>query len=266
MFPYFIIFNKMITTYFLLALIGAFVAGIFACALARKRGLDDNNIIIILLFAAIGVILGGHILYGITNIRLIPIIFESDSFSELIKNLQAVFGGAVFYGGLIGGIIAAYITMRVMKLDFKQYTDILTLAIPLFHSFARVGCFLGGCCYGIESEFGITVTGNTLVPSINDVSRFPVQLLEAVLNIILFIVLYLFYKKALIVNSLQGELIYIYLISYSIIRFFDEFLRGDEIRGFIFGISTSQFISILIFVISVIALVILHINEKRKYV
>lgn len=265
MFPYFIIFDKMITTYFLLALIGAFVAGIFACVVARKRGLDDNNIIIILLFTAIGVILGGHILYGITNIGLFPIIFESNCFSELIKNLQAVFGGAVFYGGLIGGIIAAYITMRVMKLDLKQHTDILTLAIPLFHSLARVGCFLGGCCYGIECEFGITVTGNTLVPSINDVSRFPVQLLEAVFNIILFIVLYLLYKKTLTVGSLQGKLIYIYLISYSIIRFFDEFLRGDEVRGFVLGISTSQFISILIFALTVLILVILHINDKRKY-
>ncbi|MBQ8267071.1 MAG: prolipoprotein diacylglyceryl transferase, partial [Clostridia bacterium] len=100
MFPYFIIFGKMITTYFLLALIGAFVAGVFACVLARKRGLDDNNIIIILLFSAVGAILGGHILYGITNIKLIPEIFNSHNFSELTKNLQAVFGGAVFYGGL----------------------------------------------------------------------------------------------------------------------------------------------------------------------
>lgn len=213
MFPYFVVFGKMITTYFLLALIGVFVAGIFACAVARKRGLDENNVIIILLFSAIGAIVGGHILYGITNIGLIPIIFKSDCFSEFIKNLQTVFGGAVFYGGLICGIIAAYITMRVMKLNLKQHTDILTLAIPLFHSFARIGCFLGGCCYGIECEFGITVTGNTLVPSINDVSRFPVQLLEAVFNIILFIVLYLFYKKTLTVGSLQGKLIYIHIVN-----------------------------------------------------
>ena len=264
MFPYFIIFGKMITTYFLLALIGAFVAGVFACVLARKRGLDDNNIIIILLFSAVGAILGGHILYGITNIKLIPEIFNSHNFSELTKNLQAVFGGAVFYGGLIGGIIAAYITMRVMKLDLKQYADILTLAIPLFHSLARVGCFLGGCCYGIECEFGIIVTGNILVPTINDVSRFPVQLLEAVLNAILFMTLYLLYKKTLIGSGLQGKLIYIYLILYSIIRFFDEFLRGDEIRGFVLGLSTSQFISILIFALTSLILLILRINDKRK--
>ncbi len=265
MFPYFVVFGKVITTYFLLSLVGAFVAGVFACGVARKRGLDDNNVIIILLFAAVGAILGGHMLYGITNISLIPEIFNSHNLEEVIKNLQAVFGGAVFYGGLLCGIVAAYITMRVMKLELKLYADVLTLAIPLFHSFARVGCFLGGCCYGIESKFGIAVSGNTLVPSINDVSRFPVQLLEAVLNGILFVVLYMIYKRPIFADKIQGKLILIYLVSYSFIRFFDEFLRGDEIRGFVLGISTSQIISILIFVTSVIVLMVLQTDNGRKH-
>lgn len=264
MFPYFVVFGRVITTYFLLSLVGAFVAGVFACGVARKRGLDDNNVIIVLLFAAIGAILGGHILYGITNINLMPEIFNSHNLAEFIKNLQAVFGGAVFYGGLIGGIVAAYITMRVMKLELKPYADVLSLAIPLFHSFARAGCFFGGCCYGIESKFGITVSGNTLVPSINDVSRFPVQLLEAMLNSILFVVLYMIYKRSIFAEKIQGKLILIYLVSYSFIRFFDEFLRGDEIRGFVLGISTSQFISILILVTSIVALIVLHTNNGRK--
>lgn len=263
MFPYFMLFDRMITTYFLMSLIGIFAAGLFACRLTRKRGLDDNDTIIVLLFAAIGVIAGGHILYGITNYRLIPAVFHAETFTQFIQAVNAAFGGSVFYGGLIGGILVAYITIRLKKLDLSVFSDMLAVVIPLFHSFARVGCFLGGCCYGIESSFGFVAHGNTLVPAVNDVSRFPVQLLEAFLNLLLFFLLYYIYKKSLNNTALQGKILLLYLICYPVIRFFDEFLRGDEIRGFIFGLSTSQFISIILFSVAAVWLWVLAVKEKR---
>lgn len=264
MFPYFVIFGKVITTYLIVSLIGVFVSGIFACYIARKRGYDDNDVIVVLLFASIGVIIGGHILYGFTNINLLPNILNADGFSDFLEKVNQVFGGSVFYGGLIGGIITGGITIRAKKLNLKAYSDMLAPAIPLFHSIARVGCFLSGCCYGIESSFGITFHGNELVPEVNDVSRFPVQLMEAIFNLTLFFVLYKLYKKSLGNKSLQGKILPLYLILYSVIRFFDEFLRGDEIRGFVFGISTSQFISILLFVISISILLYSIFNKKQK--
>ena len=109
-----------------------------------------------------------------------------------------------------------------------------------------------------------TVHGNELVPTINDVQRFPVQLFEAGLNLALFFVLAHLLKK----NKFKGGLFAIYLVIYSIIRFFDEFLRGDSYRGFLFGLSTSQIISILIFIGAVIFLVVRNkkkINNKQVY-
>lgn len=267
MFPYFFVFGKMITTYFLMSLIGVFVAGIFACYLARKRVGDDNDIIVVLLFSSIGIILGGHIFYGLTNIRLIPTLFSAETFEQFIERASTVFGGSVFYGGLFGAIAASSLAIHAKKLSFVVYSDMLTPVIPLFHSFARCGCFLSGCCYGIECKFGITITGNTLVPQINDVPRFPVQLLEAALNVLLFMLLYGLYKKSITTcTALQGKLLPIYLLCYSVIRFFDEFLRGDDIRGFIFGLSTSQFISILLFAISALVLAKcgIHAFHKQK--
>ena len=263
MYPYFMVFGKMITTYLIMSVIGAFIAGIFVCRLTRQRGMDDNDSIIVLLFSAIGVLLGGHLLYGLTNLKYIPQIFESESFSQFIQNVNTVFGGSVYYGGLICGILAAIITIKIKKLELPIFADMLAVSIPLFHSFARVGCFLGGCCYGIESEFGFTAHNNNLVPNVNDVSRFPVQLLEAVCNILIFVLLYIIYKRSLQNEFLKGKIIFFYLILYSIVRFFDEFLRGDEIRGFVFGMSTSQFISILLFSISVIWLIVLTFKFKR---
>jgi len=62
----------------------------------------------------------------------------------------------------------------------------------------------------------------------------------------------------------KGRLFYIYLLSYSVLRFINEFLRGDEIRGFVLGISTSQLISILIFIASLSLLIYTNLKKKEE--
>lgn len=262
MLPYLNIFGKEISTYMLCVLAGVFTAGIYVCRTAKKRGHDNNDYIIFMLVSAIGVFIGGHILYGITNIPFVVEVVKNwsaliTSFWSFIKLFVIVFGGSVFYGGLLGGMAVGIIYGRKKKLDLKEYSDICAPMVPLFHFFGRIGCFLGGCCYGIESPFGITIHGNELVPMINDVQRFPVQLLEAGLNLALFFVLAHLLKK----DKFKGGLFAIYLIIYSVIRFSDEFLRGDTYRGFLFGLSTSQIISILIFIGACIFLVV---RNKKK--
>ncbi len=241
MYPTLDIFGKTIGTYTLLALIGGLLAGFFAMRTAKKRGYDDNDMLVTLLIGAVGAMLGGHILYGITNTQYIYLLFNVSSFGEFIDNAVLIFGGSVFYGGLIGGFIAGFIYMKKKKLDIGGFTDIIAPAIPLFHCFGRIGCFLGGCCYGIESDFGFTFH-NALIEQANGVNRFPVQLFEAGFNLVFFLVLWLLLSK----NRLKTHLLSVYLIAYPIGRFGFEFLRGDEYRGFLFGLSTSQFISILL--------------------
>ena len=260
MFPYFYLFGRMIPTYALMALLGCFACGILLCKEIRKRKMDDNDAIVFLLIVAIGVLIGGHILYGITNMQHWHEIFKASGFMDLINKIFVLFSGSVFYGGLFGGIFAGFLAIKLMKLNMEIYADTMAYLAPLFHGIARIGCFLGGCCYGIECELGFTVNGNTLVPSINGVSRFPIQLLEAFCNFALCFVLWYLYKK----HKLSGKLFYIYLSSYAIIRFFDEFLRGDEIRGFVFGLSTSQFISIILEITVVVILIVTNLKKRRK--
>lgn len=262
MLPYLNIFGAEISTYMLCALIGILVSGFYVCRTAKKRGHDNNDYIIFMLVFACGTLVGGHILFGITKFPVIIELFSNWSkyiknFEDFVNCMSIIFGGSVFYGGLLGGMAVGIIYGRKKKLDLSEYSDICAPMVPLFHFFGRIGCFLGGCCYGIESPFGFTVHGNELVPTINDVQRFPVQLLEAGLNLALFFVLAHLLNK----NKLKGGLFAVYLVTYSIIRFFDEFLRGDSYRGFLFGISTSQIISILIFIGAVIFLVV---RNKKK--
>ncbi len=229
-----------------MALLGIFACLYFSNKISKVSKKDDNKLIELLLFSSIGVFIGSHLLYGLTQINLIIKLFNN---LHLIKNLKDfidvfvyIFGGSVFYGGLLGGLLFGFIYIKKSKLELFYY-DAATVQIPLFHCFGRIGCFLSGCCYGIESKFGLTYT-KAIVDSANGVSRFPVQLLEAGYNILLFILLYKLFKK----NKFKGKLINVYLFLYPIGRFIFEFFRGDNYRGFIFGLSTSQIISIIILI------------------
>lgn len=263
MFPSINIFGTDISTYTIMVLIGIIVCGLYIVKTCKNKNIDDNEIISLLLFSSIGVFVGGHLLYAITRLDLI-ILFLSKiekvtSFHLLLQCLIEIFGGSVFYGGLIGGLFVAHFYMKRKKIKFEETSDLCTPIIPLFHAFGRIGCFLVGCCYGIESRFGFVYKYSPNILT-NHVTRFPIQLVEAGFNLILFIVLNNLYKN----NKFKGNLIYIYLISYSILRFIIEFFRGDSYRGFVFGISTSQFISIVIFIFSIVIIIVKKQKKNSK--
>lgn len=253
MFPIINIFGKDISTYSIMFLIGALISGFIACKQIKKKGYDDNDMIVLLLISSIGIFIGAHILYGITNINKLYLfiihIGNTPNIKTFFNAIMDIFGGSVFYGGLIGGMIAGYFFIKKKKLPFNIFSDIVATIIPLFHFFGRIGCFLVGCCYGVESHFGFTFH-NSIVEPANHVNRFPIQLVEASYNLCLFILLFTLYKK----NKMQGKILGLYLVLYPIGRFIFEFFRGDEYRGFLFGLSTSQIISILLFIFGIFLL------------
>ena len=257
MFPAIEIFGKTIGMYSLLALVGAVAVVIFFVINKKRTGFDAFDLSLFLLIIVAGLLIGGHLLYGITQYNLIFLAFSKIgqiSFKDFVTVIAAAFSGNVFYGGLIGSFVALAIYLKVRKLGAdknRSILDVYSCSVPLFHAFGRIGCFLGGCCYGIESSFGFTAHGNEFSPDVNDVNRFPVQLLESFLNVLLFVALVIVLRKGL----LRGNIIWLYGLIYSVIRFSDEFLRGDVIRGFVLGLSTSQWISIFIFVLSTAMLI-----------
>jgi Prolipoprotein diacylglyceryltransferase len=225
-------------------LAGIFAAGIYVCRLCTKNGYDDSDGINFLLLISIGALAGGRILYSIVNyqefIQVIKNISNINSFQNFLWAVYLIFGGNIFYGGLLGGILAAIIIFK-KKPQYRYLLDFTAPAIPLFHFFGRTGCFFSGCCFGIQSSFGFTFR-HSIVEEANGINRFPVQLLEALINILLFFILDFMRRK----NYFKQNIIYLYLLFYSVARFFIEFLRGDAYRGFFFVLSTSQIISILI--------------------
>lgn len=255
MFPNIQLFNKEIPFYTLFALIGIFAVLGYTQFVAKKRKIDDVEMLCIILWAFVGVFFGGHLLYGITNFKYLlhlPEIFGAcKSFGDVLSALGYIFGGSVFYGGLICAIIACLIYVRKKKLDYASYVDIAASAIPLFHFFGRLGCFSSGCCYGVESTVGFVMQYSPAAEA-NGVTRFPVQLVEAACNLAIFLILLWLIKK----RRATGIILEIYLALYAPTRFILEFFRGDAIRGFVGVLSTSQFISIFIFIGAIASLII----------
>lgn len=245
MYPTVEILQKSIPSYWLCSLLGIVICILFS--LPRKKSfrmLEQVDITNSAALMCVGMIIGARIIYLLT---ILPILIRKLSF--LMENPKIAYdvlsNGKVAYGGIIGALITLYIYTGHYKLDKKAFFDFYAPIIPLFHSFGRIGCFLTGCCYGIENHwFGIAFHCSAIAP--NNIRLFPVQLLCSLLNIALF-TLVLTYEKR---NHLEGKAVYFYLLLYSIGRFLVEFLRGDTLRGILFGLSTSQWISVIVFIAS----------------
>jgi phosphatidylglycerol:prolipoprotein diacylglycerol transferase len=236
---------------------GVFAFGICAGITAVKRKYDIIDMVMFFFILSIGVLIGSHALYALVNYKNTFYVLENLKQMNVIDAFVNIFNGRIFYGGLIGTLVVGYIVIRKDN-SYIKYLDIIAVGIPLFHFFARIGCFLAGCCYGIQSKIGFIYYDNSLTES-NGIMRFPVQLLESFFCIILF-----FYLNHLFINNkFKNKLLYLYLLIYPTGRFFIEYLRGDESRGIWFHLSTSQIISISIILLVLIRFLILYKKHKN---
>ena len=262
MLPSFHIFGWEVGTYGIMVVLGAFACVLVGANMIKRYGRDIYDFLLILLSIGAGIFIGAHIVYGFTHLDIIIKAFQNIGtlwFDKFRDAIVYAIGGMVFYGGFLGGIGAIGIYCKFDKrIKARNLLDIYAVLTPLFHVFGRIGCFLGGCCFGIESPFGFTVHGNTINPEINDVNRLPIQLIEAGLNLLIFLLIFYLFKK----SKMTDKLIFVYMLVYPVVRFTLEFFRGDAIRGFLFGLSTSQWISILLFVTAIIGLSVSHFRKK----
>lgn len=229
--------------YGLMIAIGILLAYSLAVYRAKKQALDDEPIFSILICAVFFGFLGAKLLYLITVL---------DDVLKNPKQLLEIADGFVVYGGIISGIIAVLIYCKIKKLNLLSYLDLIMPSVALAQGFGRIGCFLAGCCYGVETHNAFSVTFHNSAYAPNNVPLFPSQLVSSGLNFIHFIILSLIAKR----TKKPGIVTAFYLIFYSIGRFGIEFFRGDLLRGSIGQLSTSQFISIFVFAAGILMLFI----------
>lgn len=152
--------------------------------------------------------------------------------------------GYVVYGGIIGGLAGGYLYCRRYQYNFLELLDLIIPSVAMAQAFGRMGCFLAGCCYGMETGhgFGVVFPAGSIAPA--GVPLVPIQLISSALDGALFAALVLYSRR----KKRDGEVGAMYLILYGLGRFIIEFFRGDLVRGSVGALSTSQFISIFIFV------------------
>ena len=202
-------------------------------------------------YIIIGIIIGGRLGY---------VVFYN--FNFYINNILDIFkiweGGMSFHGGLIGIIIASIFFAKKNNQDFFSYTDLVSLVAPIGIFFGRLANFVNSELYGTYSEVPWSVT----FIKVDNLSRHPSQLYEAILEgIILFLILMYFRKKNYLTKP--GLISGLFLIFYSIFRFFIEFFRvPDEQLGYlIFKLSMGQIISLIFLSIGII---IFYLKNENK--
>jgi phosphatidylglycerol---prolipoprotein diacylglyceryl transferase len=177
--------------------------------------------------------------------------------AHLSARLLGLGSGLMFYGGLVGFLVATALFARFGGHSFVEILNRCTPGLALGHAVGRIGCFLEGCCYGSHCDLPWAVH-NASAPSLVH----PVQLYEASALALLGIALWRHETRrlqGLAERSSAG----IYLVTYATVRFVLEFYRGDLTRGESMGLSTSQWISLGIFVVGVGLLRSKHLNKPK---
>lgn len=255
--------NFPITTYGIWLTVGMLLALFAASRLAARDGISKDRIYDLGLWTLVG---------GLVGSKVLMILVEPD---VQIFTLDFLRSGGVFYGGLIGGFLTVVGLMLYYKLPFWKVTDAFAPAVALGQAFGRQGCFAAGCCWGKETnsflgvhftELGHEYTGVPIYgPGHTDLFLYPTQLIESLTMFAVFAFLFWLHKR----KKFDGQVLVAYGIIYSIFRFLIEFIRDDP-RGDLFGLttmtglSTSQLVSLLVTLVSIIFMAIRLRSAKAQ--
>ena len=248
-----------ITTFGLLMFLAFVAAGWVLTRQFKRYGIDEEFASTMVMFAAIGGIVGAKVYYAI-----------------LFHDWRLLFdrAGLVWYGGLIGALLVCSIVVVRRKLPYFTVTDAASPAIALGYAIGRLGCFMVGDDYGRPTDawFGVAFPkgappttarslrdfGVSVDPGVPDdaiLRVHPTQIYESIAALIMFVVLMWMAKR----RHATGVLFAAFLIMLGIERFLVEFLRAKDDR-FFGPFTVAQIISIIL----VIAGTALLATRRRK--
>lgn len=258
-----------IHTYGVLLVASFLIAIVVARRLAPREGIEPDMVVDIGVYIILAALVGAKVLLlivdweiyarqfrtlvgeggGTVGQALDPYIGGAAAYLGAISRmgLSLLQAGGVFYGGFIAAVLATMWYVRRHDLKMWKLADVAAPAVIIGHGIGRLGCFAAGCCYGIATDlpWGVTFTdtySGSLVGVPLNIPLHPTQLYEATTNILVGIALIWLYPR----KKFDGQIFWMYVLVYAVLRFFHEFLRADP-RGTVFGgaLSTSQFIAIV---------------------
>lgn len=244
-----------IHTYGFLIAVGFLVAIATIRRLATRAKLDVERVLDLSFWSLLVGFIGSRVLFVITR--------AGDFMQDPLAVFRVWEGGLVFLGGPIAVVPFLLWYVKRHKLPLWRTMDAMIPGLVIAHMFGRFGCLAAGCCYGKPTgvDFGIKLYSELVDISLRGIPLHPTQLYEAAALLMLFLgLLWTFRNK-----KFDGQVILTYFMAYPVLRSIVEVFRGDLIRGFVIEdvLSTSQFLSLLIFVGASIAL-FYRLQERKK--
>lgn len=218
---------------------------------AYKYNVEHLDTLAIYLF--VGLVVGarlGHIVF-----------YNFDYFWENpVEIFQIWNGGLASHGAAIGVLVAYLIWIAVHKVKFFKYADMLVLVFPLVASFVRLGNFFNSEIVGTRTDYGVSVVFQRLGENFG---RHPVQIYSALMNLLIFAILMLFfvryYKK-----SPNGFFLFLYMGLYFVGRFIVEFWKDLHALPESFPLSMGQVLSIIPILIAIIYFIFFFPKLKKN--
>lgn len=194
----------------------------------------------------IGGVLGARIWYVLLNIS-----YYSAHLNEILAISQ---GGISIQGAIFGGVLTGLVYVKKHDLCFLKIADLYAFVLPIGQSIGRWGNFFNSEAFGKPCD----LPWKLYIPQANRPSQYfyneyfhPTFLYESIANIFVFLILYFILRKKFVNKS--GAIFFSYLILYSIVRFFIEFVRVDSVLN-IFGIPVAVVVAVIFAVIGGVGL------------
>ena len=229
-------------------LAGSYLLGLrLAMVRARRWGLDANRVLDLGIYIIIAALIGA---------KLMLLVVDFEQFRRSPWDLLALArSGGVFYGGLILSLGVAFWFIARHRMPFWTTCDVFAPGIALGHVTGRLGCFAAGCCYGKPTDVSWSVVFTNPLALANvgtplGIPLHPTQLYEAGAELVILILLLSTERKG---RPFAGRTFWLYMLLYAVSRYIVEIYRGDP-RGELFGLSTSQIISLVLAPLSLVML------------
>lgn len=200
-------------------------------------------------------------------------ILQYDSIANLPAALVFWRGGLVFYGGLVGGILAAILYLKSVGAPVIATGDVAIQFVPLAHAIGRMGCFLNGCCYGRPSEvpwavhygpesmvYGRHISEHLIEPgAAHSAAVHPVQLYSVAALVGVFLIMRWAWKRP----HRTGSMLLLYPFLDGLQRFTTEFFRGESLRSVAGVLTASQTVALLMVLGSTLTYLVLRASVWR---
>lgn len=254
----FTVFGRDIYWYGVLIGTGVFLGILLALNEAKRTGQDPE---VYLDFALYGLV------FSIIGARLYYVLFSWEYYSENLGKIFAIReGGLAIYGGVIGGVITAWVYCKIKKLNFWQLTDTVAPSLVLGQVLGRWGNFVNREAFGgyTDNLFAMRyqlsqvrwgdvsdeVLGQLqVIDGIEYIQVHPTFLYESMWNLGVFILLLYMSRH----RKFYGQITGLYFLGYGLGRVWIEGLRTDQLT--IGGFAVSQMLSAVLIVAATIFLI-----------